>query len=159
MSSKILFFLSFMLMGGMLVIARLFYSIPWIVIILMAVAQFGFGCIYSTSPAMFADTAILAEWKTGEDGSAWIMGLGNVPLKVALVLRGLLINGVFALIGFSATETEQASTAIQSGISNVFLLIPGIAVLIGRIIILLGFKLTKQQIEQMSEDIEMRKSS
>ncbi len=159
MSSKILFFLSFMLMGGMLVIARLFYSIPWIVIILMAVAQFGFGCIYSTSPAMFADTAILAEWKTGEDGSAWIMGLGNVPLKVALVLRGLLINGVFALIGFSATETEQASTAIQSGISNVFLLIPGIAVLIGGIIILLGFKLTKQQIEQMSEDIEMRKSS
>ncbi|MDO4287998.1 MAG: MFS transporter [Eubacterium sp.] len=157
MSSKFLFFSSFILMGGMLSIARLFYNMPWIVIILMAIAQFGFGCIYSTSPAMFADTAILAEWKTGEDSSAWIMGLGNVPLKIALVLRGLIINGIFAIIGFSATETGQVSTTLKVGISNIFLLIPGVAVLIGGVIILFGFKLTKQQIEEMSKDIESRR--
>lgn len=157
-SAKTLFAGSFILMGAMLIAGRLFYTNVWIVIVFMSLAQFGYGCIYSTSPAMFADTAILAQYKTGEDSSAWIMGLGNVPLKIALVLRGLVINGVFALIGFSATmDIAQTTDAIKGGISNILLLIPGIAVVVGGLIILFGFRLNAKQVEEMSAAIEQRK--
>ena len=159
-SARVLFIISFLFMGVMLIAARIFYINPVMVIIFMSLAQFGYGCIYSTSPAMFADTAIYAQYKTGEDASAWIMGLGNVPLKIALVLRGLVINGIFALIGFSATMDVASTTdAIKGGISNVLMLVPGVAVIAGGVILMLFFRLSSKQIESMTQEIEARKQN
>jgi len=158
LSTKTLTVLSFFLMGGALLGAKLFYGHAWIAIAFLSLAQFAFGFIYTVAPAMYADTAILAHWKTGEDSRAWIMGMGNVPLKVSLVLRGFIINGIFAAVGFSATLTaDQITDTIKAGIADVLMLVPGIALILGGVIILFGFNLTTKQIEEMTADIEAGK--
>lgn len=157
-ATKTTYIFSYFLMAAGLVIARFLYMNPWAVIALMTVAQFGYGCIYSLSPAMFADSAVFAEWKTGENASGWIMGLGNVPLKVALVLRGLLINGILAAAGFSAKiAVADATVAVKSAIANTLMLVPGIALIFGAVILIFGFKLSKEQVKQMSIEIAQRK--
>ena len=160
MGTKRGFIFAYLLMGASLIAGRIFYLKPMLVILFMSIAQYGYGCIYSLSPTMFADAGIYAEWKTGEDASGFIMGLGNVPLKVALVLRGLVINGVLAAIHFNASlAVEQTTPAIMSGISSVLLLIPGAALLVGALILIFGFRLTKEQIEKMSAEIQTRKTA
>jgi Na+/melibiose symporter-like transporter len=157
LGNKPTFFMSFLLFGACLVIGRMFYTSPWIVIALIAIGQFGYGCIYSLSPAMFSDASIYAEYKTGENASGWIMGLGNLPLKVGLVMRSVIINGVLAAVGFSAAIAVEATTdAVKAGIANAFMLIPGAMLLVGALLIIFGFRLSKEQIIAMSEEIAKR---
>lgn len=158
MGTKPAFAFSFFLFGICLVAARLLYTSPWAVIALMALGQYGYGCIYSLSVPMFADSAIYAEYETGENSSGWIMGLGNVPIKVALIVRGLIINGVLIAAGFSAQmSAESATLAVREAIANIFLFIPGIGLIIGGLLIVFGFKLNKEKVEKMSKEIEQRK--
>ena len=158
MGTKQAFVFSFLLFGACLVTARLCYTSTWAVIGLMALGQYGYGCIYSLSAPMFADASIYAEYKTGENSSGWIMGLGNVPLKVALIVRGLIINGVLIAAGFSAQTAVEATTiAVKEAIANIFLLIPGAGLIAGGLLILFGFRLTRETVEQMSSEIELRK--
>ena len=73
-----------------LLAARLFYTSPWMVVVLISVSQLGYGCCYSCSSALYADTAVYNEWKTGKNASGWIMGLTNLPLKVASTLKNAI---------------------------------------------------------------------
>ena len=114
--------------------------------------------IYSLTPALFSDASIYAEWKTGEDASTWIMGLGNVPLNIALMARGLIINGILAMVGFSASiDPATASIGVQAGISNAMLLVPGAIVLCGGLLLLFGFRIKAAQVTKMSEEIRQRR--
>lgn len=156
--TKPAFVFGFLLLGCALLSARAFYQSPWAVIGFMAIGQYGYGCIYSLSPSLFADAAIFAEYKTGEDSTGWIMGLNNVPLKVALVVRSFIINGVLAAVGFSAAiSPASVSVTIQAGIANAFMVIPGIALVIGGLLVLFGFRISKDQVNKMSAEIEARK--
>ena len=86
------------------------------------------------------------------------MGLGNVPLKVGLVARSIIINGVLAAAGFDASISVEATTAaVKSGIANALMLIPGSALLVGGMLLLFGFRLSKDQINKMSAEIAARK--
>ncbi len=156
-SSRMVFAISFFVLGGALLIARGVYQYTILVIVLLAVGQFGYGCIYSLSPTLFADAAIYAEYKTGEASSGWIMGLSNVPLKLSLVFRSIIINIVLAVAGFSPSASVESTTiAVKEGIANAFMLIPGVAVVIGGFLILFGFGLTKEKVSQMSKEIAQR---
>lgn len=147
----------FLLFGCGLLLARFMYLSPVAVIVFMSIGQYGYGCIYSLSPTMFADASIYAEYKTGENSSGWIMGLGNVPLKIALVVRGLIINGVLAAVGFSASVAVEAATgAVKAGIATAMLTIPGVLLVIGGVILLFGFRLSRKRILEMSAEIEAR---
>lgn len=148
----------FFVLGGGLILARVFFQNPIAVIACMAFAQMGYGTIYSLTPALFSDASIYAEWKTGEDASTWIMGLGNVPLNIALMARGLIINGILAMVGFSASiDPATASIGVQAGISNAMLLVPGAIVLCGGLLLLFGFRIKAAQVTKMSEEIRQRR--
>lgn len=147
----------FFLMGIFLVLAKTFYTNLILVIVFVALAQYLYGSVYALMPVLFADTIIYDEWKSGKNASGWIMGLNNVTLKIAIVARGIIINGVLAAVGFSATiDPATVSESIMSGISNAFLLIPGVILVVGGVILALGFNLTKDKIEQYSEEIATR---
>ncbi len=160
LNTKAAFVLSYIILGGCLVLSKVFYTSPIAVIVLMSIGQYGYGSIYSLSPTMFADTAIYAEYSTGEDASGWIMGLNNVPLKVALVMRSLIINGVLASVGFSATLSADAVTGVlKNGIANAFMFIPGVCVLAGAVILIFGYGLTKDKVQMMSDTVEKRRNA
>lgn len=147
----------FFLMGGLLVLAKMFDTNFMVVMVILALAQYAHGSIYSLMPVLFADTVIYDEWKSGKNASGWIMGLSNVTLKIAIVFRGIIINGVLAAVGFSAAiDPATASANVMSGISNAFLLIPGIILIAGGILLVLGFNLTKEKIDKYSTEIAAR---
>lgn len=141
----------------LLVISYVFYNNVTLVIVLMSVAMFGYGITYACTPALYGDTIIYSEWKTGKNAAGWISGLQNVPLKVSIMTRGIIISACLAMGNFSAEiDPAAASDELKNAISIGFMVIPAIALGIAVIALLFGFKLTKEKVNQYTAEIEAR---
>ena len=68
----------------------------------MTLAQFFYGMAFAASPALYADTVVYATWKSGKDASGWIMGLQNLPLKIAVFLRGTILSACLVAVGWKS---------------------------------------------------------
>lgn len=129
------------------------------VVVLMSIAQFGYGIAYAATPALYADTVVYAEWKTGKNAAGWISGLQNVPLKVAILTRGIIITAGLAMGNFSADiDPAQASMELKKGVCMAFIVIPAIALVIAAVVMLFGFRLTKDKVVQYQNEIAARKA-
>lgn len=132
------------------------------VLILMSVARFGYGIAYACTPALYADTIVFSEWKTGKNATGWISGLQNVPLKVAIMTRGIIINTCLAagLAGavIGDIDPAAASDALKSAISLAFIGIPAVALIIAGVLLLVGFRLPKAKVLQYQAEIAARRA-
>ncbi|MGL4549023.1 MFS transporter, partial [Eubacterium aggregans] len=98
------------------------------------------------------------EWKNGKNASGWIMGLQNIPLKVASTLKSALLTACLAIGGFSAKiAVDQASTAMKESICLALLIIPAVLLVIGVIVLFFGFRLTKKKLLNMQNEIDIKK--
>lgn len=148
---------SFFIMAALLLIANFTYSNVTLVIIFMSIAQFGYGICYACVPALYADTVIYNEWKTRTNATGWISGLQNVPLKVGVVTRGIVISACLAIASFSPDiDPSAATTALMKGICLAFMVIPAVALIVGALLLLIGFRLTKEKILRYQEEINNR---
>ena len=151
--------LCFVLMAVFCGIAFFMYNNVTAVLILMSCARFGYGIAYACTPALYADTIVFSEWKTGKNATGWISGLQNVPLKVSIMTRGIIINACLAAAAFSADiDPATASEDLKRGISMAFIGIPAIALVIAAILITVGFRLTKAKVVQYQAEIAARKA-
>jgi GPH family glycoside/pentoside/hexuronide:cation symporter len=154
---------SYVVMAAALIIAYLNYSNPWMVIGLMTLVQLGQGICYSVSTALYADTCVYAQWKLGTDSRGWIMGLATLPLKISIIGRSLIINVSLMLVGFNAAAiragTQQVTVELQKGITAAFALIPAIILIVGIVLLLFGYKLTREKIVQYQAEIAARKAA
>lgn len=151
---------AYLIMGGCLLAARMFYTNPMYVVVLISAAQLGYGCCYSCSTALYADTAIYSEWKTGKNASGWIMGLTNIPLKVASTLKSVILTACLAVGGFSASiAVEDATVAMKEAICMALMVVPAILLIVGALVLLFGFRLPKSRLEEMQKEIEERKAA
>lgn len=50
----------------LLIISFLMYDNVMVVIVLMSIAMFGYGITYACTPALYGDTIVYSEWKTGK---------------------------------------------------------------------------------------------
>lgn len=150
---------TFVLMAVACIAAYLnFQNMMWVVV-LMSVAQFGYGIAYAATPALYADTVVFAEWKTGKNAAGWISGLQNVPLKVAILTRGIIISAGLAMGNFSADiDPAAASMELKKGVCMAFIIIPAIALIIAAVVMLFGFRLTKDKVVQYQNEIAARKA-
>lgn len=156
-TSAIMFFVA---MTVFLVLAKLLYlTVPvYLTITLLSLAQFGYGANYSLMPALYADCVVYSEWKTGQNAAGWIMGLQNLPLKVGVMTRGIIISACLAAANFSPKiDPKTATLALKSGITNAFMLIPAIATFISVILLIVGFRITKDKVEHYQAEIKARK--
>ena len=80
----------------------LLYANAWAVIICMGIAFIFYGIAFAATPACYADCVVAATWKTGQDASGWIMGLQNVPLKLSLVFRSIIISAVLVMTNWES---------------------------------------------------------
>lgn len=150
---------TFFAMAAVLLVANFTYTNIWMVIILMSVAQFGYGIAYSCTPALYADTIVYSEWKTGKNATGWISGLQNVPLKVGVMTRGIIITACLGMANFSPDiDPSAASVGLQKGICVAFMVIPAIALVIAALLLIFGFRLTKDKVEQYQAEIAARKT-
>lgn len=147
----------FVFMAVVLVLARFTYTNITIVMILMSLAQFGYGVAYACTPALYADTIVYSEWKTGKNATGWISGLQNVPLKVGVMTRGIVISVCLAVASFNPNIDPSAATeGLKQGICMAFMIIPAIALLIAAALLFFGFKITKEKVEQYQSEIASR---
>lgn len=148
---------TFMGMAIVMLIANFTYLNVTLVIVLMSLAQLGYGIAYACTPALYADTIVYSEWKTGKNATGWVMGLQNVPLKVGVLTRGIIINACLALAAFSADiDPTAATTQLMRGICVGFMVIPAVALIIGAVLLLFGFKITRDKVTEYQKEIDSR---
>lgn len=145
-------------MAVVLVISRLLYTNVTLVIVFMCLALFGYGVCYSLTPALYADTIVFSQWKTGKNATGWISGLQNVPLKLGVLARGIVITGCLAIANFDADKVDIANVSpeLQNAICLAFMIIPAIALVVAGLMLLFGFRLTKEKVIQYQNEIAAR---
>lgn len=153
--------ISYLCMVVVLVLGFIFYNSTWMVLIMVSIAQFFCTMTNACGPALYADCAIYSEYKTGTNATGMIMGLSNIPLKIGVVSRGILINACLAMAGFSlaVVQSNEVTVKLARGISMGFTIIPAIAVGLGALILIFGYKLSSKDIEKYSAEIEKRKQN
>ena len=159
-SARSLVLLSYAGMAASFILSYLYFSNPWAVIITMTIANIALGVTFSASLVLYADTAIFAQWKLGADSRGWIMGLSNIPIKLGIIGRALVVNISLMIVGFNATEItenpELLTVELQKGITAAFALIPAIITLTGIPLLFFGYRLTREKIMQYQAEIEAR---
>ena len=150
----------FFIMAAVLVICNFMYTNVFMVIGLMALAQFGYGVAYSLTPALYADTIIYSEWKTGKNATGWISGLQNVPLKLGVLARGIVVPACLAVANFDADKVDMANIPLdlQKAICLAFMIVPAVALVVAGLLLLFGFRLTKEKVVQYQDEIAARKA-
>ena len=150
----------FFIMAVVLVICNFMYTNVYMVIGLMALAQFGYGVAYSLTPALYADTIIYSEWKTGKNATGWISGLQNVPLKLGVLARGIVITACLAVASFDAKAVDMSNVPVelQKAVCLAFMIVPAVALVVAGLLLLFGFRLTKEKVVQYQDEIAARKT-
>ena len=140
--------------------AYLYFASPWAVVITMTLAHVALGVTFSSSIVLYADAAIFAQWKLGADSRGWIMGLSNVPIKLAIICRALVVNISLMIVGFDAAKIEVnpelVTVELQKGITAAFALIPAIITITGIPLLFFGYRLTREKIVRYQAEIEAR---
>lgn len=141
----------------LLIVSFVFYNSVTLVIVLMSIAMFGYGITYACTPALYGDTIVYSEWKTGKNAAGWISGLQNVPLKVSIMTRGIIISACLAMGNFSTDiDPAQAPEELKRAISIGFMVIPAAALIIAVVALLFGFRLTREKVNQYAAEIASR---
>jgi GPH family glycoside/pentoside/hexuronide:cation symporter len=149
----------FYALGVFLLISQFFVNDIMIVLVFLSCAQFFLGFIYALISAMYSDAVIYSEWKTGSKASGWIMGLMNLPLKIANLIKGAIIPAVLAAVGFVAKmDPATATPELKTGIVQLFVIIPGIGILVGAVLLTVGYRLTRAKITNYQKEIDERQA-
>ena len=147
----------YLLMAALLIVAFFLRNNATIVIVLMSIVQFGYGIAYACTPALYADACVYSEWKTGRNATGFIMGLQNIPLKVAVLTKAIVITACLAAANFSADiDPATASEELKAGISVGFMIVPAAALIVGALFIIFGFRITKEKVVQYQAEIDAR---
>ncbi len=141
-------------MAASLVAIYFAYANPVLVIALMTAAQFFYGIAYSATPALYADTVVYTTWKTGKNAAGWIMGLQNLPLKVAVFLRGTILGACLVAVGWSKDAVLEGTA--RQGMTVAFALVPAIFCAVGFLLLVFGYKLTREKIAQCQAEINTK---
>lgn len=159
LSSKGTFSVALLCIAVLYFIAYIFRHAPTVVIVLMSIAGFFAAFVTAMVIPMLANCSIYSEYKTGVNCTGAVMGFLNVPIKVAVITRGLFISAVLGITGFSpAIAVEEASESVKNGIAVGFTVIPAVLLVIGLLIVTFGYRLKDSDIETYSAEIAKRRA-
>lgn len=108
----------------------------------------------SMNTALFADTVVYGEWKTGQNIRAFTMALMNFPIKLGVLIRSGVMTLGLMLIGFVANA--EPTPRVIEGISSIITLTPAIAYAVAAIIFYFGYRIEEKDVLQMQEEIAAR---
>ena len=108
----------------------------------------------SMNTALFADTVVYGEWKTGQNIRAFTMALMNFPIKLGILIRSGVMTLGLMLIGFVANA--EPTPRVIEGISSIITLTPAIAYAVAAIIFYFGYRIEEEDVLQMQEEIAAR---
>jgi Na+/melibiose symporter-like transporter len=136
--------------------AKFFGTTEWSFTIIVGVSSF-FGAIAgSMTTALFADTVIFGEWKTGKNISAFTMALLNFPIKLGILVRSAVVTLGLAAIGFVANAAP--APGVVEGIRFIMIFMPAAASAVAAIIFYYGYRIEDRNIIGMQDEIAARKA-
>jgi len=127
---------------------------PWIFTSVLCLFTALVSIAGSMNTALFADTVIYGEWKTGQNIRAFTMALMNFPIKIGVLIRSWIIAGGLIVIEFVANA--DPTPRVMEGISSILALVPAAAYAIAAIIFYFGYRIEDKDIVQMQEEIAAR---
>jgi Na+/melibiose symporter-like transporter len=107
----------------------------------------------SMQTALFADTVVYGEWKTGKNIQAFTMSLLTLPVKLGLLIRAGIINVGLMSISFVA---GKSSPEVVNGISSIMIYSPAVAAAIAGAIFYFGYRIEEKHVLQMQDEIAAR---
>ena len=144
-------------LGGMAIflLAEYFlYASPAAVMVCITLAFFFYGMALGSFPGLYADTVVMITAKEGKHPSGWIMGLQNVPLKVGVFLRGVIIAACLNAAGWKEGIVLEGTA--RQGMTIAFGLVPAIFCIVGFILIIVGYRYTRADVAKAQAEIDAR---
>ncbi len=134
--------------------AKLLAGTDWGYTVIFSIASLLASIAGSMNTALYSDTVIYGQWKTGQNIRAFTMALMNVPIKLGVLIRsGVVILGLMA-IGFVANTTPTPS--VIDGISSIMAFTPAASYVIAAAVFYFGYKIEDKDVVQMQEEIAAR---
>jgi Na+/melibiose symporter-like transporter len=107
--------------------------------------------------ALFSDTVIYGEWKTGKNIRAFTMALLNFPIKLGILVRSAVVTLGLTAIGYVANSVPGPS--VINGISYIMTLSPAVLCLLAALVFYYGYRIEDQQVLRMQDEISARKGA
>lgn len=105
--------------------------------------------------AIYTDVADYGEWKFGRRTTGLAFAGAMFAQKVGLTIGGGLCGWLLQLIGFVANMPQTEGTLV--GIRVLFSIVPGVFA-VANAIVLLGYRLTEDQVRTIARELEARRS-
>jgi glucuronide carrier protein len=108
------------------------------------------------STALFADTVVYGEWKTGKNIQGFTMSLLTFPIKMGILLRAAVMTTGLMVIGFVANAVPTRN--VVEGISSIMIFSPALACAIAVATFYFGYRIDDKHVLQMQDEIDARNS-
>lgn len=151
---KLAYFIGFFGYAACLMIIFFIPNQVTLFMVVMFIANFVFQLSFGMGTAMFADTVIYGEHKTGVNSRGFIMGLYSLPIKLAVVVRASFIGIILAAINYTP---DTITPEITNGVINLFTIYPAIALVVLGVFGLIFYRLTDKRVSQMTDELAERK--
>jgi Na+/melibiose symporter-like transporter len=136
--------------------ARFLIHSTWSFTLMFCISILFVSIATSLNTALFADTVIYGEWRTGKNIRAFTMALMNFPIKVGVLIRSAVVTTGLIAIGFVANATP--TPRVVNGISSIMTLGPAVGYALAAVIFFLGYKIEEPSVLHMQEEITARKA-
>ena len=121
---------------------RFVVDYAWIFMAVCGVLQFLIGITQPVESTLYYDVAVYSEWKTGKDSTALIIGLTNLPIKLAGIVKSAVLSVLLAAVGYDAAL--GATPQLRAGLINAFSLVNCVIPLMGFLALKFLYKLTPE---------------
>ncbi len=122
------------------------------------VMSVGFGSMGVMQNVMLADAVDYGEWRRGERNEGVIFSMLTFLSKVAAGLSSLITMLGFATVGFDGKEDSIATPQAVTCIETMMYILPPLILLAALAIYFRKFKLKPELVEQISREIQERRS-
>ncbi len=106
--------------------------------------------------ALFADTVVYGEWRTGKNIQAFTMALLVLPIKVGVLLRSGVVAVGLTAIGFIANADPAQS--VVDGIHSIMIFSPAAASAIAAVVFYFGYRIEDRSVLKMQDEIAAKKT-
>ncbi len=110
----------------------------------------------SMSTALFSDTVVYGEWKTGRNIRAFTMALQTLTAKTGIFVRSAVVAIGLEAIGFVANQAPTSN--VEHGITFIMAFAPAAACAIAAAFFYYGYRIEENSIIQMQDQIALRKT-
>ena len=130
------------------------YANAWAVMVCITLAFFFYGMALGSFSGLYGDTIVVITAKTGQNPTGWINGLQNVPLKVGVFLRGVIISACLVAVNYTPGTILEGTD--RQGLTVAFGLVPALFCIVGFLLICFVYKYTKEDVAKAQAEIDAR---